>query len=78
MAYYKHLSERTSLSLLSRFGEVVGSPMFRKPVPIEEFPQHVKQLHANVDQGMEDEFQVRIGSSGQHEGMQLFCWKFTL
>ena len=31
-------------------------------MPIEQFPQHVKQLHANVDQGMEDEFQVCIGS----------------
>ena len=52
----------TFLSLLSLFHEVVGSQMFRKPVPIEEFPLHVKQLHANVDQDMEDQFRVRTGS----------------
>ena len=55
------MSAFLSLSLVS-VCEVVGSQMFRKAVPIEEFPLHVKQLHANVDQGMEDQFRVCTGS----------------
>jgi len=37
----------------------VGSPLYRRPILIQDFPQHVKELHMDVDRGMEDEYTVR-------------------